>query len=229
MAAREEVQALAVGGATIVADGANLAVSDQVIAACRTMQSQLGTPDILMNNAASRAGMGWKASREEWRSLFEVNFWAIVDTVDFFMPFMLQKRGAKIVNVGSKQGITNPPGHPIYNISKSALKTYTEALEHDLRSAKEEQTLSAHLLVPGWTTTGDREHQPGAWLPEQVVERMDAALQNGDFYIICPDDEVSEDMDKRRIAWGAGDMIENRPPLSRWHPAYKEEAAKACD
>ena len=58
---------------------------------------------------------------------------------------------------------------------------------------------------------------------------MDAALENGDFYIICPDDEVSEDMDKRRIAWGAGDMIENRPPLSRWHPAYKEEAAKACD
>jgi short-subunit dehydrogenase len=40
-----------------------------------------------------------------------------------------------IVNVGSKQGIINPPGHPVYNMTKAALKSYTEALEHELRSS----------------------------------------------------------------------------------------------
>ena len=72
---------------------------------------------------------------------------------------------------GSKQGITNPPGHPIYNITKSALKSYTEALEHDLRSNPDNQDskrVSAHLLIPGWTTTGDAAHRPGAWLPGQA-------------------------------------------------------------
>ena len=47
-----------------------------------------------------------------------------------------------------------------------------------------------------------------------------AGLERGDFYILCPDNEVTPEMDRKRILWGAGDMTENRPPLSRWHPDY---------
>jgi hypothetical protein len=47
-----------------------------------------------------------------------------------------------------------------------------------------------------------------------------AALDRGDFYIVCPDDEVTPAMDRKRILWAAGDITENRPPLSRWHPDY---------
>jgi hypothetical protein len=83
--------------------------------------------------------------------------------------------------------------------------------------------------VPGWTTTGKNEHKPGAWLPAQVVDTMIDAVNAGTFYIICPDHEVTADMDRRRILWAAGDIIENRPPLSRWHPDFKAAAAKACD
>jgi hypothetical protein len=90
-------------------------------------------------------------------------------------------------------------------------------------------SLSAHLLVPGWTTTGKNEHKGGAWLPEQVVETMIDAVIADTFYIVCPDNEVTTDMDNRRIMWAAGDITEKRPPLSRWHPDYKEEAAKACN
>ena len=46
------------------------------------------------------------------------------------------------------------------------------------------------------------------------------SLARGDFYILCPDNDVSRDMDERRIAWAAGDLIENRPALSRWRPDY---------
>jgi hypothetical protein len=81
--------------------------------------------------------------------------------------------------------------------------------------------VTAHLLVPGWTTTGKNEHRHGAWLPEQVVDFMLNAIDGGSFYIICPDDEVSEEEDKRRILWGAGDITEDRPALSRWHPDWK--------
>jgi hypothetical protein len=35
-------------------------------------------------------------------------------------------------------------------------------------------------------------------------------------------------MDKKRILWAAGDMTENRPPLSRWHPDYAEAGKRAC-
>ncbi len=136
-----------------------------------------------------------------------------------------------IVIVGSKQGITNPPGHPIYNMTKAALKTYAEALEHELRSNPENQgdsRVTVRLLIPGWTTTGKQEHKPGAWLPEQVVDTLLAGIARGDFYIICPDGEVSVEMDRKRILWAAADIIESRPPLSRWHPDYAERAREAC-
>ena len=161
---------------------------------------------VLVNNAVTRIGRGFDADIAEWRQAMEVNLWGPVTGVNAFLPGLLaQDAAAVIVNVGSKQGITNPPGHPIYNMAKSALKTYTEALEHDLRGKSGNQgegRVSAHLLVPGWTTTGKAEHKPGAWRPEQVVETMIAAVAAGDFYIICPDGETTAEMDRKRIAWG---------------------------
>ncbi|MEO0361386.1 MAG: SDR family NAD(P)-dependent oxidoreductase [Pseudomonadota bacterium] len=206
---------------------ADLAEPADVAGMVHATLARFGAPTFLMNNAVTRAGRGWDAPLPEWRRAFETNFWGVVETCAAFRPVMEKAaRPAAIVNVGSKQGITNPPGHPIYNVAKSALKTYSEALAHELRGG--EAPLSVHLLVPGWTTTGEAEHKPGAWLPEQVVEMMVAAVEANDFYIICPDDETTPEMDRKRILWGAGDIVENRPPLSRWHPDWKEAAAKAC-
>jgi len=122
-------------------------------------------------------------------------------------------RPALIVNTGSKQGITTPPGDPAYNISKAGVKAFTEALQHELRNTPDCR-VTAHLLIPGFVFTGltahGRSDKPaGAWTPEQTVDFM-------------PDNDVSRALDERRIAWAAGDIIENRPPLSRWIPEYAE-------
>ena len=88
--------------------------------------------------------------------------------------------------------------------------------------------MSAHLLIPGFTYTGftrrrgAAEKPPAAWTAEQVADFMLAGIAAGDFYILCPDNDVTRTMDERRIAWSAGDIIENRPALSRWHPDYAE-------
>lgn len=192
----------------------------------RVAYDQFGEVGLLMNNAATRVAGGTEETLEEWHRTMDVNFWGVVHGVRAFLPRMVsQGTRSAIVNTGSKQGITNPPGNIIYNITKSAVKTYTEQLQHELRNTEGCQ-VSAHLLVPGFTTTGKREHKPGAWLPEQVVDRMIAAVDRNDFYIICPDNEVTSEMDRKRILWGAGDITENRPPLSRWHPDYAEAFKK---
>ena len=227
--AAEEVASLHPEGTRqVVAFPADLASKDAIDELHQQVMDRFGKVNLLMNNAVTRGGRGHDASIEEWREAMEVNFWAVVSAVRAFLPGMQasDERGV-IVNVGSKQGITNPPGHPIYNITKSALKTYTEALEHELRTIADGK-VRAHLLIPGWTTTGGKPHQPGAWLPEQVVEFMMDAIQHGDFYILCPDNEVNTAQDHRRILWGASDITENRPPLSRWHPAFADEAKKHC-
>ncbi len=191
---------------------------------------QLGSVNLLMNNAVSREGRTFDGTTDQWRKLFDVNLWPVVEASRLFMPEMIRNgQRAAIVNVGSKQGITNPPGTPAYNMSKAAVKSFTEQLEHELRSNEQNHgQVTSHLLVPGWTTTGKNEHKQGAWLPEQVVDYMMQAIDRGSFYIVCPDNEVSSDMDNRRIIWGAEDITKDRPPLSRWHAGFKEVADKAC-
>lgn len=163
------------------------------------------------------------------KSLVRTNFFGIVDAVAVFLDHLkAQQRAARIILTGSKQGITNPPGNPGYNSSKAALKSYAEGLSFDLQNT----SIRAHLLVPGWTftnITGDRNGSetkpPGAWTPEQVIDFMDQRLaENAEFfYIICPDNETTIEVDKLRIEWSSQDMVQDRPALSRWREAYKPQ------
>lgn len=222
--AREEVAKSASGGdRDVLAVPTDVARSEEVESLKDAVYRSFGEVGLLMNNAATRTGGGAFARLEDWQAALAVNFWGVVHGVRAFVPGMIERgEPCLVINTGSKQGITNPPGNLAYNITKSALKTFTEGLQHELRNTAGCR-VSAHLLVPGWTTTGRREHKPGAWLPEQVIEHMQGALERGDFYIVCPDDETTPEMDRKRIHWSAGDITENRPPLSRWHPDYTKE------
>ena len=186
---------------------------------------KFGEVSFLMNNAGvgNNPGKPWE-NLDAWKKLIDINFWGVVHGVQAFGGRMLaQGTPAMIVNTGSKQGITTPPGNLGYNVSKAALKTYTEGLAHALRNEPGAK-ISAHLLIPGFTftglTEGATEKPAGAWTGEQVVDFMLESLARGDFYILCPDNETERRTDERRMAWAIGDIIENRPALSRWHPDY---------
>jgi NAD(P)-dependent dehydrogenase (short-subunit alcohol dehydrogenase family) len=181
--ARAVVAELAPG---VLAVRTDVARPGDLEALCAATYERFGEVGLLMNNAASRTGGGVWAPLEDWHVAMDVNFWGVVHGVRAFVPHMIaQDTPCLVVNTGSKQGITNPPGNTVYNITKSALKTYTEGLQHELRNTAGCK-VSAHLLVPGWTTTGKREHKAGAWLPDQVIDVLLAALERGDFYISVP-------------------------------------------
>ena len=188
---------------------------------------RFGEVAVLMNNAGTAPGGGPWDHIERWRRVLEVNLWGVINGVQTFSPAMLaQKTAGAIVNTGSKQGITCPPGDTAYNVSKAGVKVLTEALAHSLRN-EEGARISAHLLIPGSTFTGmtarGRSEKPaGAWTPDQVVDMLVEGMGKGDFYILCPDNEVTREVDNRRILWAAQDITENRPPLSRWHADYKD-------
>jgi NAD(P)-dependent dehydrogenase (short-subunit alcohol dehydrogenase family) len=188
---------------------------------------EIGGPvDVLMNNAAIAQGGDALADPAIWSRLMGVNLLGVVNGIHAFVPAMIESgRAGLVVNTGSKQGITQPPGNTAYNVSKAGVKALTEGLAHTLRE-KTGDRVTAHLLIPGFTYTGMiRRHMPekptAAWTPEEVVDRLLSGIAAGDFYILCPDNETTLEMDKKRIAWAAGDIIENRPALSRWHPDFK--------
>jgi len=190
-----------------------------------------GEVGVLMNNAGSGGGGGPWSGYDGWQRVLGVNLWGVVHGVHAFAQRMVdQGTPCAIVNTGSKQGITNPPGDTAYNVSKAGVKTLTEALAHQLRTI-EHCRVTAHLLVPGFTYTGLTkrsmpEKPPAAWYPEQVVDELLNRMGRGDFYIICPDNDVTTAMDNARVQWSADDIIKNRPALSRWHPDFAAEFAR---
>jgi NAD(P)-dependent dehydrogenase (short-subunit alcohol dehydrogenase family) len=192
---------------------------------------RFGGTDILMNNAGIQPGSQMFGPLQNWQRILGVNLWGVIHGTQVFAPRMIERgRPGLIVNTGSKQGITTPPGDPAYNVSKAGVKAFTEALQHELRNAAGSR-ISAHLLIPGFVFTGltarGRAEKPaGAWTPEQTVDFMLERIDAGDFYILCPDNDVPRALDERRILWAAGDVVENRPALSRWHPDYAEAFAK---
>jgi NAD(P)-dependent dehydrogenase (short-subunit alcohol dehydrogenase family) len=190
-----------------------------------------GEVGILMNNAGTGGGGGAFENYAGWQKVLGTNLWGVINGIQAFAPKMIaQGTPAAIVNTGSKQGITTPPGDTAYNVSKAGVKVTTEGLQHSLRNTPGCK-VTAHLLVPGWVHTGltAREGAPkpaGAWTPDQVIDVLLDRIGKGDFYIVCADNEVTNAIDFKRIRWAAGDITENRPPLSRWHPDYKDAFAK---
>ncbi len=195
---------------------------------------RFGQVDLLMNNAGIQPGSAMFGTDDAWTRVIDINLWGIIRGSQLFAPAMIAAgRPGLIINTGSKQGITTPPGDPAYNVAKAGVKAFTEALQHELRNTPGCR-ITAHLLIPGFvftplTANGRTERPAAAWTPEQTVGFMLERLDAGDFYILCPDNDVPRDRDERRILWAAGDIVENRPPLSRWHPDFADLAKRHID
>ncbi|KAL9622417.1 MAG: hypothetical protein Q9160_003261 [Pyrenula sp. 1 TL-2023] len=206
------------------------------------VEAKFGTVELLMLNAGAsfkpKDGDAW-ADPEYYHKTFSTNIHGVLNGLTTFIPLVRSSStpSTSIIITGSKQGITNPPGNPAYNASKAALKSLAESLAHNLRSSS--PSPSVHLLIPGWTFTGlsgnvgpttDAEaletKKPGAWLPSQVADYAYKKMQEGKFYIVCPDNDVNEELDQARMLWGAGDVVEGRAPLSRWDEGWKGRAGE---
>ncbi|KAF9483444.1 NAD(P)-binding protein [Pholiota conissans] len=215
-----------VGEANVLVVPTDVSKLEEVVKLRDRVYEAWGEVAVLMNNAGiGNKGTSWDGI-ENWRKVFDVNLFGIVNVQQTFVPSMIhQENPALVINTGSKQGITNPPGNAAYNASKAAVKSLTEGLSYELRE-KANCNVTAHLFIPGWTHTGmtgagSTEKPPGAWTAEETVAYMLDKVREGEFYILVPDNETKREVDQLRIMWAAADIAEGRPALSRWHPNYK--------
>jgi len=225
-AARETAALSPHGPDSVAAIPADVASVESLQALERDAVALFGRVHVLMNNAGI-PGSSMFGAQDAWEKVFAVNLWGVINGSRIFAPGMIAHgQAGLIINTGSKQGITTPPGDPAYNVTKAGVKAFTEALQHELRNMTN-CNITAHLLIPGFVYTGltahGRTEKPaGAWTPQETVDFMMQSLENDDFYILCPDNDVERPTDEKRILWASGDIIENRPPLSRWHPDYAD-------
>jgi len=162
--ARQEVAALADSASDVLAVPTDVADPAALVALQQKTFHTFGGCHFLMNNAGTGVGGGVQAPLSTWSGTMGVNFMGPIHGCQAFVgpmqEFLKAGGGSEglIVNTGSKQGITMPPGNLVYNCSKAALKCFTEGLEHDLRTqhAKNKDDtprIRAALLVPGWVNT----------------------------------------------------------------------------
>ncbi|KAF7292821.1 hypothetical protein MIND_01181000 [Mycena indigotica] len=225
-----------VGEANVLVVPTDVSVYEEVCKFRETVFEAWSEVGILLNNAGvdggpdGKRGTSWEGL-DAWHHVFNVNVFGIVNVQQAFIPAMLyQENPAMVINTGSKQGITNPPGNTAYNATKAAIKSLTEGLAHELRTKADAHgtaRITAHLFVPGWTFTGltgasaGGEKPAGAWSADETVKYMLSRVAAGDFYVVCPDNETTPEADQLRIMWAAADVAQGRPALSRWHRDYK--------
>ena len=183
--AAASVSEVAKGSDSVLIQPTDVSRLESVQALKDKVYERFGEVAVLMNNAGTAPGGGPWDHIERWRRVLEVNLWGVIHGVQTFAPAMLAQRTAgAIVNTGSKQGITTPPGDTAYNVSKAGVKVLTEALAHSLRN-EDAARITAHLLIPGSTFTamtsrGRTEKPAGAWTPDQVIDMLITGMNRFD-------------------------------------------------
>ena len=106
--------------------------------------------DVLINNAGiNLMDTVENGDINEFKNLMAINFWGVVYGVNIFLPALIQRDEAYIVNISSILGLMSLPGQAAYNSSKAAVKAYTEALKMELADS----SINVSSVHPGGIKT----------------------------------------------------------------------------
>jgi len=92
-----------------------------------------GGADLLVNNAGvALSGTFEQVSMKDFDWLLEINLHAVIRVTKAFLPQLLSRPGAHVVNISSLFGLIAPPTQVAYVTSKYGVRGFTEALRHEL-------------------------------------------------------------------------------------------------
>jgi NADP-dependent 3-hydroxy acid dehydrogenase YdfG len=106
---------------------------DAIYAWADQVKREVGEIDVLVNNAGVSLSQTIAQMRDEdffW--LMNINFWGVVHGTRAFLPQLMTRPEAHIVNLSSVFGLIAVPTQAAYNASKFAVRGFTEALRQEL-------------------------------------------------------------------------------------------------
>lgn len=163
---------------------------DSIRRAAQEVKQRHGKLDILVNNAGILVDeLGRKPSEQTldaWRTTFETNLFAVVETTQAFLPLLKAAPAARIVNLSSQLGSltlhADPSSSiyafkvPAYDASKSALNAWTIHLAWELR----ESPIKVNAVHPGYVQTDMNGGHGDIDVPTGARSSVDMALLGAD-------------------------------------------------
>ena len=174
----EEARSLGVKASVAVAD---ISKKDQVDQAIAKLKNELGSPDILINNAGiGTYGSFLEIDPEEWKRTFEVNVFGTYYVTRAVLPDLIEKNRGDIINISSSSGLKGTSGSTAYSGSKFAVQGMTEALMQEVRKHNIRVMTLNPSLVATDLTFGDKldEADKEKYMqPEDLAEHMVSQLK----------------------------------------------------
>ena len=151
--------------------------------------------------AAGEAGPLWEYAKSDWQWCFDVNFWGVVNTINAFMPRLVdQDEESHLMITGSGNGaFLVYPDQPVYSATKASVQAVTEALYYQMKS--QQSKIHIHALFPGPHIVDTGIFDSDRVRPEQFAKAADA-----------PDSGIRNTEDLRKIMQSYGAELQTTHP-----------------
>ena len=164
-------------------------------------------------------------SYEEMQRVLDVNLWGVITTTKAFLPHLVQRPEACLVNVSSMGGFLPVPGQTLYGASKAAVKLLTEGLRAELRGGPVAVTSvypgaiatdispNSGVAAPGAVPDGDAEPNAGQqMLPADEAARqiIEGAVEKGRYRLTVGKDAAMLDKLSRLAPRRATELIASK-------------------
>ncbi len=182
---------------------------------CQAITAELGTPDILINNAgAGRFLFVEETSPEENQMMMALPYFAAFNICHFFLPSMMKRRSGLIINLNSPVSRINWAGATGYACSRWALRGLTASLRTDLANTG----VKVAEVIPGEVSSEYFDNNPGVRDRFPSFIKMIPVLETedvGNMLIYCIENDKREVVRPfvYRVAFATERLF---PSLTRW-------------
>jgi 3-oxoacyl-[acyl-carrier protein] reductase len=128
----------------------NIADSEQTEAALKELQSQFGTPDVVVNNAGiTRDNLFLRLNEGDWNDVLNTNLTGVFRVCKALSKAMLKNKAGSIINISSIIGTTGNAGQANYAAAKAGLEGFTRSLAQEIAS----RNITVNCVAPGFIQT----------------------------------------------------------------------------
>lgn len=174
----KEVESIGVNATFAIADVSN---NEEVLKAAELITSELGTIDILINNAGiAKFGNFMDLEIAEWEKIIQVNLMGVYYVTRAILPGMIEQKSGDIINISSTAGQKGAPITSAYSASKFGVLGITESLamevrKHNIRvTALTPSTVATDLAIDHNLTDGNPDK---VMQPEDIAEYIVSQLK----------------------------------------------------